>query len=172
MMADASIPAEAAEAAREAAPRQTVVSRIDGQLNFRCRRPDQDTTGESIAPRHAEGLRIGMLTADSLTTAPAAAATLKIDDVRADVLPADKRNVIRDLQRQGRLVAMAGDGVNDAPGLAEAAVGIAMGTGTDVAIESAGITLLSGDLRGIVRARRLSRATMRNIRRTCSSPQA
>jgi Cu+-exporting ATPase len=92
------------------------------------------------------------------------AATLKIDDVRADVLPADKRNVIRDLQRQGRVVAMAGDGVNDAPGLAEAAVGIAMGTGTDVAIESAGITLLSGDLRGIVRARRLSRATMRNIR--------
>jgi Cu+-exporting ATPase len=92
------------------------------------------------------------------------AAALKIDDVRADVLPAEKRNVVRELQRRGRVVAMAGDGVNDAPGLAEAAVGIAMGTGTDVAIESAGITLLSGDLRGIVRARRLSRATMRNIR--------
>jgi len=105
-----------------------------------------------------------MLTGDSATTARAVAAALKIDDVKADVLPAEKRNVVRELQRQGRVVAMAGDGVNDAPGLAEAAVGIAMGTGTDVAIESAGITLLSGDLRGIVRARRLSRATMRNIR--------
>jgi Cu+-exporting ATPase len=105
-----------------------------------------------------------MLTGDNETTARAVAETLGIDDVRADVLPTDKREVIRQLQREGRVVAMAGDGINDAPALAEAAVGIAMGTGTDVAIESAGITLLKGDLRGIVRARRLSRATMRNIR--------
>jgi len=105
-----------------------------------------------------------MLTGDNEVTARAVASRLGIDDVRADVLPADKREAIRRLQHEGRVVAMAGDGVNDAPALAEAAVGIAMGTGTDVAIESAGITLLKGDLGGIVRARRLSRATMRNIR--------
>jgi Cu+-exporting ATPase len=105
-----------------------------------------------------------MLTGDNRTTADAVARRLNLDDVRAEVLPAAKREVIQQLQRDGRVVAMAGDGVNDAPALAEAAVGIAMGTGTDVAIESAGITLIKGDLRGIVRARRLSRATMRNIR--------
>jgi Cu+-exporting ATPase len=104
------------------------------------------------------------LTGDNRTTADAVARRLRLDDVRAEVLPAEKREVIRQLQRDGRVVAMAGDGVNDAPALAEAAVGIAMGTGADVAIESAGITLIKGDLRGIVRARRLSRATMRNIR--------
>jgi Cu+-exporting ATPase len=122
------------------------------------------TTAGAIADLHGEGLRIIMLTGDNETTARAVAARLGIDEVRADVLPTEKREVVRRLQQEGRIVAMAGDGVNDAPALAEAAVGIAMGTGTDVAIESAGITLLKGDLRGIVRARRLSRATMANIR--------
>jgi Cu+-exporting ATPase len=126
--------------------------------------PIKATTAEAIAALHAEGLRIVMLTGDNRVTAEAVAQQLHIDEVRADVLPAGKRAVIQALQRDGWIVAMAGDGVNDAPALAEAAVGIAMGTGTDVAIESAGITLVKGDLRGIVRARRLSRATMRNIR--------
>jgi Cu+-exporting ATPase len=126
--------------------------------------PIKTSTAEAIAALHEEGLRIVMLTGDNRTTADAVARRLNLDDVRAEVLPAGKREVIRQLQRDGRVVAMAGDGVNDAPALAEAAVGIAMGTGTDVAIESAGITLIKGDLRGIVRARRLSRATMRNIR--------
>jgi len=169
MMADASTVNAAAEARAEELRRegQTVMFLgVDGELAglIAVADPIKPTTAEAIADLHAEGLRIVMLTGDSATTARAVAAALKIDDVKADVLPAEKRNVVRELQRQGRVVAMAGDGVNDAPGLAEAAVGIAMGTGTDVAIESAGITLLSGDLRGIVRARRLSRATMRNIR--------
>jgi Cu+-exporting ATPase len=126
--------------------------------------PVKATTAEAIADLHREGLHIVMLTGDNETTARAVAGQLGIDDVRADVLPTEKREVVRKLQQEGRIVAMAGDGINDAPALAEAAVGIAMGTGTDVAIESAGITLLKGDLRGIVRARRLSRATMTNIR--------
>jgi len=126
--------------------------------------PVRATTAEAIADLHREGLHIVMLTGDNETTATAVAGQLGIDDVRADVLPTEKREVVRQLQQEGRIVAMAGDGINDAPALAEAAVGIAMGTGTDVAIESAGITLLKGDLRGIVRARRLSRATMTNIR--------
>jgi Cu+-exporting ATPase len=126
--------------------------------------PIKPTTAGAIADLQREGLRIVMLTGDSQTTAASVAARLGIADVRAEVLPAEKRDVIRQLQREGRVVAMAGDGVNDAPALAEAAVGIAMGTGTDVAIESAGVTLLKGDLRGVVRARRLSRATMKNIR--------
>jgi len=126
--------------------------------------PIKPTTPDAIKALHAEGLRIVMLTGDSRTTAAAVASRLEIDEVRAEVQPAEKREVIQQLQREGRVVAMAGDGVNDAPALAEAPVGIAMGNGTDVAIESAGITLVKGDLQGIVRARRLSRATMRNIR--------
>jgi Cu+-exporting ATPase len=113
---------------------------------------------------HAEGLRIVMLTGDSRVTAEAVAGQMPIDEVIAEVLPDQKAEVVRHLQSEGRVVAMAGDGINDAPALASARVGIAMGSGTDVAMESAGVTLVKGDLRGIVRARRLSRATMHNIR--------
>ncbi|MFN8063944.1 MAG: heavy metal translocating P-type ATPase [Vicinamibacterales bacterium] len=126
--------------------------------------PVKQTTPEAIAALHAEGLKIVMLTGDNTVTARAVATRLGLDDVWAEVLPTGKLAAVQQLQRQGKVVAMAGDGINDAPALAEAAVGIAMGTGTDVAIQSAGITLVKGDLRGIVRARRLSRATMRNIR--------
>ncbi|MCM2317569.1 MAG: cadmium-translocating P-type ATPase [Thermoanaerobaculia bacterium] len=126
--------------------------------------PVKETTAEAIRLLHAEGLRIVMLTGDSRTTANAVAKTLGIDDVIAEVLPNQKADAIRKLQAEGRVVAMAGDGINDAPALAQAQVGIAMGTGTDVAMESAGVTLVKGDLRGIVRARRLSDATMKNIR--------
>jgi Cu+-exporting ATPase len=113
---------------------------------------------------HGLGFRIVMATGDNERTAKAVAARLGIDEIRADVLPEDKARIIKDMQAQGRKVAMAGDGVNDAPALAQADVGIAMGTGADVAIESAGFTLVKGDLNGIVRARRLALATMRNIR--------
>jgi Cu+-exporting ATPase len=126
--------------------------------------PIKTSTPEAIALLHAEGLRVIMLTGDSRTTAQAVARTLGVDDVIAEVQPAEKASVIKRLQDDGRIVAMAGDGINDAPALAQAHVGVAMGTGTDVAMESADITLVKGDLRGIVRARRLSRATMRNIR--------
>ena len=126
--------------------------------------PIKDSTAEAIRDLHAEGIRIVMLTGDSHTTAKAVAGKLGIDQVHAEVLPEQKAELIKQLQADGRIVAMAGDGINDAPALAQAHVGIAMGTGTDVAIESAGVTLVKGDLRGIVRARRLSRATMRNIR--------
>jgi len=113
---------------------------------------------------HEEGLRIVMLTGDSKATAAAVARKLGIDQVVAEVLPEQKTEVVKRLQAEGRIVAMAGDGINDAPALAQAHVGIAMGTGTDVAMESAGVTLVKGDLRGIVRARRLSRATLTSIR--------
>ncbi len=125
--------------------------------------PIKDTTPEAIRQLHAERIRIVMLTGDNRTTAEAVARTLGIDDVMADVLPEQKAGIIKRLQSEGHVVAMAGDGINDAPALAQAQVGIAMGTGTDVAMESAGVTLVKGDLRGIVRARRLSRATMGNI---------
>ena len=126
--------------------------------------PIKQSTQEAIEILHREGIRIVMLTGDSRTTAEAVARRLGIDRVEAEVLPEQKVEVIKRLQSEGRIVAMAGDGVNDAPALAQAQVGIAMGTGTDVAIESAHITLVKGDLRGIAKARRLSRATMRNIR--------
>jgi len=122
------------------------------------------TTVEAIKALHDEGLRIVMLTGDSRVTAEAVARSVGIDTVEAEVLPEQKAAVIKRLQAEGRRVAMAGDGINDAPALAQAEVGIAMGTGTDVAMESAGVTLVQGDLRGLVRARRLSRATMKNIR--------
>jgi P-type Cu+ transporter len=126
--------------------------------------PIKASTAAALRELKAEGLRIVMLTGDNAVTAQSVASKLPIDEVIADVLPEQKRDAIARLQQQGRKVAMAGDGVNDAPALAQADVGIAMGTGTDVAIESAGMTLLKGDLRGLVRARRLSRATMTNIR--------
>ncbi len=126
--------------------------------------PIKDTTPAALKALHDLGFRIIMATGDNERTAKAVADRLGIDEVRADVLPEDKAKIVRDLQADGAKVAMAGDGVNDAPALAQADVGIAMGTGADVAIESAGITLVKGDLDGIVRARRLARATMRNIR--------
>jgi len=126
--------------------------------------PIRASTAEAVRWLKQDGLRLVMVTGDNHVTAAAIASRLGIDDVRADVLPADKRNVVAGLQGGGHLVAMAGDGINDAPALAQATVGIAIGTGTDVAMESAGVTLVKGDLRGIVRARRLSRATLRNIR--------
>jgi P-type Cu+ transporter len=126
--------------------------------------PLKATTADAIAALHREGLRIVMLTGDNERTARAVAAKLGLDEVIAEVLPDQKRAAVQRLQREGRSVAMAGDGINDAPALAEASVGIAMGTGTDVAMESAGVTLVKGDLRAIVRALRLSRATMKNIR--------
>ena len=126
--------------------------------------PIKDSTPDAIAALHADGIRVIMLTGDSRSTAEAVGRTLNLDEIRAEVLPDQKSQIVKELQKQGRVVAMAGDGVNDAPALAQAEVGIAMGTGTDVAIQSAGITLLKGDLRGIQRARTLSRITMKNIR--------
>ena len=126
--------------------------------------PVKQSTPEAIRDLHAEGVKVVMLTGDSRTTAEAVAARLNIDRVEAEVLPDRKAEIVKQLQAEGRIVAMAGDGINDAPALAQSHVGVAMGTGTDVAMESAGVTLVKGDLRGIVRARRLSRAVMRNIR--------
>ena len=122
------------------------------------------TTRDAIDALHRERVKVVMLTGDNRTTAEAVARTVGIDAIEADVLPDQKAAVVKQLQQGGERVAMAGDGINDAPALAQAEVGMAMGTGTDVAIESADVTLVKGDLRGIVRARRLSRATMKNIR--------
>ncbi|MBA3071125.1 MAG: heavy metal translocating P-type ATPase, partial [Nitrospirae bacterium] len=126
--------------------------------------PIKETTPEAIDFLQKEGIRVLMLTGDNRTTAEAVSKKLNLDDVIAEVLPDQKSEIVKKLQNEGRFVAMAGDGINDAPALAQAHVGIAMGTGTDVAMESAGVTLVKGDLRGILRARRMSRATMRNIK--------
>ena len=157
-------------------PQQADVQRADGQTVMffsidgkaggliGVADPIKETTPEAIRDLHAAGIRVVMLTGDSRKTAEAVAAKLDIDQVQAEVLPDQKAAVVKQLQDEGHTVAMAGDGINDAPALAQAHVGVAMGTGTDVAMESAGVTLVKGDLRGIVRARRLSHATMRNIR--------
>jgi Cu+-exporting ATPase len=126
--------------------------------------PIKETTPKAIDRLHEEGIRIVMLTGDSKATATTVAEKLGIDDFMSEVMPEDKTNAVKRFQKEGKTVAMAGDGINDAPALAQAHVGIAMGTGTDVAMESARVTLVKGDLRGIVRARRLSKATMRNIK--------
>jgi P-type Cu+ transporter len=169
MMSDAGIDVSAADSRADAlrASAQTAMFlAIEGRLAalIGVADPIKPSSRDAIRQLHAEGLRIVMLTGDNQATAAAVARELGLDDVRAGVLPQEKRAVIRQLQRDGHVVAMAGDGINDAPALAEASVGIAMGTGADVAIESAGVTLIKGDLGGIVRARRLSRATLRNIR--------
>jgi Cu+-exporting ATPase len=139
---------------------------LDGQLAglVGVADPIKATSAEAVRLLHAEGIRIVMVTGDGRTTAQAVAARLGLDDVIAEVLPEQKIQAVKQLQAEGHVVAMAGDGINDAPALAQAQVGIAMGTGTDVAMQSAGVTLVQGDLRGIARARHLSRATMRNIR--------
>ncbi len=126
--------------------------------------PVKETTAEALDSLHAAGIRVVMITGDSRATAEAVGRELGIDEIHAEVLPEDKNRIVTELQERGAIVAMAGDGINDAPALAKAHVGIAMGTGTDVAMESAGVTLVKGDLRGIAKALRLSRATMRNIR--------
>jgi len=161
---DLSTLAGSAEAARAAGQTVMFVA-IEGQLAgfLTVADPIKETTVAALAALHQEGLKIIMLTGDSKTTAEAVAKRLGIDRVIAEVLPAGKAEAIKQLQSAGHIVAMAGDGINDAPALAQANVGIAMGTGTDVAMQSAGVTLVKGDLLGIVKARRLSRQTMRNI---------
>jgi len=163
--ADAGDLAEAAET-RRAEGETVMFVVVDGEVVglIGVADPIKETTAGAIEALRAEGLRIVMLTGDNRTTAEAVARRLKIDEIHAEVLPERKHEVVRELQDQGRIVAMAGDGINDAPALAQADIGIAMGTGADVAVESAGITLVKGDLRGLMRARRLSELTMRNIR--------
>jgi Cu+-exporting ATPase len=162
---DAAAPAQRADELRRQGQGVMLVA-VDGQPAglIAVVDPIKPGAGDALAALRADGIRVVMLTGDSRATAQAVAGRLAIEAVEAEVLPGDKAKVVQRLQDRGRFVAMAGDGVNDAPALAQAQVGIAMGTGTDVAIESAAMTLVKGDLQGIVRARRLSRATMRNIR--------
>jgi P-type Cu+ transporter len=162
---DSSSLAVTAEAQRQKAATVIFVG-IAGQLAgfVAIADPIKATTQQALQELKKAGVRVVMLTGDGQTTAEAVARQLGIDEVVAEVFPEDKAAVVKRLQAEGRVVAMAGDGVNDAPALAQATVGVAMGTGTDVAMESAGVTLLKGDLMGIVRARTLSHATMRNIR--------
>jgi Cu+-exporting ATPase len=146
---------------------QTVIFvAVDGKVEALLAVADtiKESTAEATRMLHGEGVQIVMATGDNRATARAVAHQLSIDRVEAEVLPEQKNQIVRQLQKEGHRVAMAGDGINDAPALAQADVGIAMGTGTDIAIESADITLVKGDLRGIARARRLSKAVMRNIR--------
>jgi Cu+-exporting ATPase len=169
LLADQHIAIEALRPRLEAlrAEGQTVLFvGVDGRLAglLGVADPIRESTPEAIRLLHKDSLRIIMLTGDSRTTAEVVARRLGIDEVIAEVLPEQKIAVVKRLQEEGRVVAMAGDGINDAPALVQAQIGIAMGTGTDVAMESAGVTLVQGDLRGIARARRLSRVTMRNIR--------
>jgi len=165
MVAEVSAAFEGAPEARTT-PGANMYVVVDGQFagSINVIDPVKETSADAIRELHAEGLRIVMLTGDNRTTAESVAKQLGIDDVIAEVLPDEKAGAVKRLQEQGHVVAMAGDGINDAPALAQADVGIAMGTGTDVAMESADVTLVKGDLRGIVRARRLSDAAMRNIR--------
>jgi Cu+-exporting ATPase len=169
LLADLGIDPDGLEGAAESlrADGQTVVFvAVDGRTAglLGVADPVKATTPEAIRALHGDGVRTVLVTGDNKTTASAVAARLAIDEVVAEVLPSQKADIVRQLQSEGRVVAMAGDGINDAPALALAQVGIAMGTGTDVAMRSAGVTLVRGDLGGIVRARRLSRATMRNIK--------
>ena len=157
--------AERADTARSEG-QTTMFVALDGALAgmIAVADPIKDTTAEAIRRLEQDGIRVVMLTGDSRATAEAVAGKLGIRDVVAEVLPDQKAETVKRLQSEGRVVAMAGDGINDAPALAQSHVGIAMGTGTDVAMESAGVTLVKGDLRAILRARWLSRATMRNIK--------
>ncbi|OHB36709.1 MAG: copper-translocating P-type ATPase, partial [Phenylobacterium sp. RIFCSPHIGHO2_01_FULL_70_10] len=159
-------PLEAAADTLRADGATAIFMALDGQaaVIFAIADPIKATTPAAVQALKAEGVRLVMMTGDNRTTAQAVARRLGMDEVEAEVLPQDKAAVVEKLRSEGRKVAMAGDGVNDAPALAAAEVGVAMGAGADVAIESAGVTLLKGDLDGIVKARRLSRAVMRNIR--------
>jgi Cu+-exporting ATPase len=169
LMADEGIgtgPLDAQAEALRAEGATVIFAAVDGALAglLGVADPVKATTPDAIRTLRADGVRVVMMTGDNRTTALAVARRVGIDEVQAEVLPQDKAAIVQTLRAQGRSVAMAGDGVNDAPALAAAEVGIAMGAGSDVAIESAGVTLLGGDLQGLVRARRLSRAVMANIR--------